>query len=69
MAQAKKSRTPKSAPRHGLVLTADQADTLAEMCTLAFYSDGFTFTNGPRIGRAVAFGRQRQTDVAGVSEE
>ena len=44
MSQAKKSPTSKSAQRHGLVLNADQAETLTEMATLVWYSDGFTYT-------------------------
>jgi hypothetical protein len=31
--------------RHGrLVLTAEQAETLIEIATLVYYSDGFTYT-------------------------
>jgi hypothetical protein len=41
MAKARKSL----AVRHGrLVLTADQAATLAEIAVLVSYSDGFTYT-------------------------
>jgi hypothetical protein len=36
MAQAEESPTPKPAPRHGLILAADQAETLTEICTQAF---------------------------------
>ncbi len=40
MAKARKS----PAPRHGLALTADQAEVLTEMAALVWYSDGFTYT-------------------------
>jgi hypothetical protein len=44
MSKPKKSPTSKLAPRHPLVLTADQAETLTEIATLVSYSDGFTYT-------------------------
>ena len=40
----KNAKSPKLAPRHGLVLDADQAEILAEIATLVWYSDGFTYT-------------------------
>lgn len=36
--------TRRRAPEVTLMLSADQAETLTELCTLAVYSDGFTYT-------------------------